>query len=72
MVSDSALKNEVAELKSEIEGLRDDLNAALQAIAGNTGATARQLKRWDDGDALKVTADRRQSAAREPHELGGR
>jgi hypothetical protein len=57
MVSDSALKNEVAELKSEIEGLRDDLNAALQAIAGNTGATARQLKRWDDGDALKVTAD---------------
>jgi hypothetical protein len=38
-------------------GLRDDLNAALQAIAGNTGATARQLKRWDDGDALKVTAD---------------
>jgi hypothetical protein len=44
-----------AQVSADIQQLRTDLNAALAAIATNTGSMDRQLKRWDDSDALKIT-----------------
>jgi hypothetical protein len=52
MVADSA---QVAGLTSELGTMRAELKAALEAIAISTGSMDRQLKRWDDGDALVIT-----------------
>lgn len=41
-----ALLTEVGALRSEV-----------QAVANNTGSTDRQLKRWDRGDTVAITAD---------------
>jgi hypothetical protein len=54
MAADS---EQVTALKSELEGMRADLNAALQAIAVNTGHTDRLLSRWDRGDGVAITVD---------------
>jgi hypothetical protein len=54
MAADS---EQVTALKSELEGMRADLNAALQAIAVNTGHTDRMLSRWDRGDGVAITVD---------------
>jgi DNA-binding transcriptional regulator YiaG len=46
-----------AELIAEIEALRADLNAALQAIATTSASTDKTLKRWDRGDSAAISAD---------------
>lgn len=45
-----------AATKDEVAQLRSDLNAALQAIAANTGKLVRNSDRVIEGDTLKVSA----------------
>jgi hypothetical protein len=44
-------------VSKEITRLRQELNAALQSIAVNTGSTDRTLKRWDRGDTIAISTD---------------
>lgn len=43
-----------ASTDAEIKGLREDLNAALLAIAKYTQSTASKLENWDDGNRMMV------------------
>jgi hypothetical protein len=45
------------DLSAQVSGMRTELNAALQAIAVNTGSSDRTLKRWDRGDTLAISVD---------------
>jgi len=51
---DEALVAEVQALRAELRALREQTGAEQRAIAANTGATARSLKRWD-GDGMPET-----------------
>ena len=42
---------------TEIKGLREDLNAALLAIAKYTQSTASKLENWDGGDRMTVRVE---------------
>jgi hypothetical protein len=57
IVSSDTVTQSNADLRSEMAAMRADLNAALLAIAQNTGDSARLQKRWDRGNAMAITAD---------------
>ena len=46
--SNSALLDELAALRAEVQGMREEARATGAATVANTGKTARLNQKWDD------------------------